>query len=81
MLGQRPGVSLGTELVEQVRRALDVGEDESDGATRQLGPHAEIIRRSPLAGKRLPQGTFLHDRADETAVACCENLLRERSEA
>ena len=33
---QRLGVRLGAELVQQLRRALDVREEERDGAGRQI---------------------------------------------
>ena len=39
MLGQRLRVGLGAELVQQLRRPLDVGEEEGDGAGRKLRPH------------------------------------------
>ena len=51
MLGERIRVRLGAELVQQPRRALDVGEDKGDGAGRQVGPHAGIIRPSSQASK------------------------------
>jgi hypothetical protein len=38
VLGELSRVSLGAELVEQPRRALDIGEEEGDHATRKL-PH------------------------------------------
>ena len=44
VLGERCGVALGAELVESLRRALDVGEEERDGARRQVGAHGEIMR-------------------------------------
>ena len=37
VLGQRLGIRLRAELVQQLRRALDVGEQEGDGAGRQVG--------------------------------------------
>ena len=39
MLCQRLRVGLGAELVQQLRRPLDVGEEEGHRAGRKLGPH------------------------------------------
>ncbi len=39
VLGQRLGVRLGPELVQQLRRALDVREEEGDGAGGKVGTH------------------------------------------
>jgi hypothetical protein len=38
-------VGLGAEFVEELRRALDVGEKESDGANRKIAPHVQVIMR------------------------------------
>ena len=43
VLGQRLGVRLRAELVQQPRRALDVGEEERDGAGRERLAHAWIM--------------------------------------
>jgi hypothetical protein len=40
MLGQCLRVTLGAELLEQPRRALNVGEEEGDGARREVVSHA-----------------------------------------
>ena len=40
VLGERLRVPLGAELVQQPRRALDVGEEEGDGAGREVVSHA-----------------------------------------
>ena len=40
MLGERFGVCLCAELAQKARRSLDVGEEEGDGAGRQIGSHA-----------------------------------------
>ena len=40
VLGERIGVALGAERVQQPRRALDVGEEEGDGAGREVVSHA-----------------------------------------
>ena len=45
MLRQRIRVGLGTQLLQEPRRALDVGEDESDGSGRKLACHAAIQAR------------------------------------
>ena len=42
VLGQHLGVALGSELVQQLGRALDVGEEERDGARRELA-HALMM--------------------------------------
>ena len=39
MLGKRLGIGLGPELVQQLRRALDVREEEGDGAGGKVAPH------------------------------------------
>ena len=44
VLGERLRVRIGAELVEQPRRALNVGEEEGDGARRKSRSHAGIIR-------------------------------------
>ena len=40
VLGERLRVALGAELVQQPRRALDVGEEEGDGAGGEVVSHA-----------------------------------------
>ena len=40
MLGERLRVVLRAQLVQQPRRALDVGEEEGDGAGGEVVPHA-----------------------------------------
>ncbi len=39
-------VRVGTELVEQLRRALDVGEEERDGARREIRAHSGMMVRA-----------------------------------
>ena len=41
VLGQHVGVAIA-ELLEQLRRALDVGEEERDGAGREVA-HGSIV--------------------------------------
>jgi hypothetical protein len=41
MLAERVGVAV-TELVQQLRRALDVGEEEGDGSAGKLAHRAMI---------------------------------------
>ena len=53
MLGQHVCVGIGTKLLQEPRRTLDVGEDESDGSGRKLARHTAIqarrnARREPL---------------------------------
>ena len=52
MLGQRFGVGVGAELVEQPRRALDVGEEERDRAGREVGAHGSA--RAPGGRQQRP---------------------------
>ena len=40
VLGELVGVRLGAERVQEPRRALDVGEEEGDGAGREVVAHA-----------------------------------------
>jgi hypothetical protein len=48
VLGERIGVRVRAESVEQPRRALDVGEEEGDGAGREIAAHgaADVIPES-----------------------------------
>ena len=48
VLGQRLRVGLGAELVQEPRRALDVGEEEGDGAGREIAPQGIIMRQSKV---------------------------------
>jgi hypothetical protein len=41
VLGERLGVALGTELSQQLRRALHVGKEEGDGSGRKTAPHGQ----------------------------------------
>jgi hypothetical protein len=51
MLRERFRVSVGTELVEELRRALDVREQERDRPGRKLGSHApKDLTARPCAG-------------------------------
>jgi hypothetical protein len=43
VLGERVRIRLGTELTQQLRRPLDVREEERDRAGREVA-HGEIIR-------------------------------------
>ena len=56
MLGQRFGVSLGSKLVQELRRALDVGEEERDGAGREVAHRRtrSCVSPSPCASMPLP---------------------------
>ena len=59
-------VLLGAELVEKLRRALDVGEEEGDGARRKIGAHGEIMRRTSA---RLKSSVVAHDQKESDAAA------------
>ena len=48
MLGKRPGVVLGTEFVQQLRRALDVREEKRHRPGRELWLHPPILSRPGL---------------------------------
>ena len=54
MLGERLRVRLGAQLVQEPRRALDVGEEEGDGAGREIGPHADVITLPQGSSRRAP---------------------------
>jgi hypothetical protein len=47
VLGKRVGIRLGAERLKQHRRALDVREEERDGAVRKVVSHAAIFRPLP----------------------------------
>jgi hypothetical protein len=51
MVAERVGVAVGTQLVQEPRRALDVGEQERDRSGRELAGHAAIqaVGHSALA--------------------------------
>ena len=44
MLRQHPRVLLGAQVMQQLRRTLDIGEEEGDRAGREVGSHGAIIR-------------------------------------
>jgi hypothetical protein len=75
VLGERLGVTLLPELVEEPRRALDVGEAEGDGAGGEVGPHCGIIRRNPPALKRGAAGER-RDRGSNGALTVSLYRLR-----
>ena len=69
MLCQRLRVRLRPELLQQPRRPLDVREQESDGGTRELAPHARMIaaRGSLVHSQQLPtEAAATVDRASPT---------------
>jgi len=45
MLVEYLRVGLGAEFVEELRRALDVREQERDGANRRIAPQVQVIMR------------------------------------
>ena len=45
MLGQRPRVVLGAQLMQQLRRTLDVREEKRHRAGREILPHPPILSR------------------------------------
>ena len=68
VIGERIRVGLCAELVEQRRRAFDVGEDKGDGTGRKVGSHAGIIRSSRLASKG-ESSDIPHTRTSERCVS------------
>ena len=62
MLSKRVGISVGAKLVQQLRRALDVGEKESDGSRWEIALH----RRHHARARDLRHGTDL----DPNGVRC-----------
>jgi hypothetical protein len=50
VVGERLVVGLVADLLEQLCRAFDVGEEEGDGAGREVGPH----RRFRIMERRRP---------------------------
>jgi hypothetical protein len=40
VFGELTGVRLGAQLVQQLGRSLDIGEEEGDGAGWEIGSHA-----------------------------------------
>jgi hypothetical protein len=62
MLGQRPHVILGAELMQQLGRTFDVRDEEGDGARRQAA--------HPSGASR-----FLHLKA-RSVYACPEGATR-----
>ncbi len=48
---ERVGVRIGAELVEQLRRAFHVGEEEGDRPGRKLGAHVCMMLRDDAAGR------------------------------
>ena len=64
VLAKRLCIALGAELVQQARRALDVGEEEGDGPTRKIrhlprlrckshnGASVQVLRRPRATGGR-----------------------------
>ena len=52
MLGERLRVPLGAELMKQAGRALHIGEEEGDGAAREIAAHHDIIRPERACSNR-----------------------------
>jgi hypothetical protein len=52
LLGKYFRVLLCSELVQELGRVLDVGEEEGDGAARQVAPHAQSLRSPGGLAKR-----------------------------
>ena len=45
VLGERSRVALRAELVQQLGRALDVGEEKGDGSSRKIRAHNQNVSR------------------------------------
>jgi hypothetical protein len=41
VLAERVGIALGAQLVQELRRALDIGEEKRDGSGREVGAHGQ----------------------------------------
>ena len=74
VLGERLRVGLCAELVQQRRRAFDIGEEEGDGAGRKLGAHAWIIRRCRGPATCAAQATF--PQAGAAGITSLEESVR-----
>jgi len=62
VLRERLGVPLGAEPVQELRRALDVGEEEGDGPGRQFrGRHFQSSRANASASSRESSRPARHD--------------------
>ncbi len=48
MLSKRVGISVGAKLVQQLRRALDVGEKEGDGSRWKIALHRRHHARAAI---------------------------------
>lgn len=58
MLRQRVHVALLPQLVDQPSRSLDVGEEESDGASREILTHSEVIMPPTSLSRLLPHSAL-----------------------
>ena len=54
VLGERLRIRLGAEIVQELGRAFDVGEEKGDGSGRELAPHGPIM--TPTARLRHVHG-------------------------
>ena len=64
MLRQRVCVGIGTQLLQEPRRALDVGEDKGDGSGRKLARHAAIQARRTERCRPLQAGGVAESSVD-----------------
>jgi hypothetical protein len=85
MLGQRVCVGTSTQLLQEPRRALDVGEDKRDGSGRKLARHTTIQPRRTarcriLAGAVIWRSLSV-DRKPNRVQVCAEQALSERAAA
>jgi hypothetical protein len=51
MLRQRLGVRLPAQLMQELGRALNVGEEQCDRSRREIAPHGVMMATAPAKGK------------------------------
>jgi hypothetical protein len=81
VLGKRIGVGLVAERMQELRRALDVGEEERNGAAREVSAHAESIARRNLLSKCPAEFLGAVLAPDAPVVELAEGDHREEDEA
>src|SRR5215218_2337127 len=80
MLAERLRVTLRTELMQELRRAFDVSEDERHRSGRQIAPHKrnDAPQRSPSEAGRRPLGARSGAHHPETPRSSALPLLAYR---
>jgi hypothetical protein len=80
VLGECPRIRVGAELVQELGRALDVGKEEGDGASRKIASACDHATHSaagpaPVAPRLTDAATRLLNPTAPSTIAICENLL------